>query len=283
MEFKERARAVRNVAALWKLPAFVAPGHFYSPIPSREDYERALAAPTPTSIPGIDLRAEQQLALATQLAPLVKDVTAGPRYRPANGQYPSADAAVYTAMLSHFKPSRVVEIGSGFSSAIALDVADRQNLATQFTFIEPFPERLDAALTDADRARVTIHRKIVQDVDAAAFDALNSGDFLFIDSTHVSKAGSDVNNLFFEVLPLVPSGTVVHVHDIPWPFEYHREWFEQGRAWNEAYLLRAFLAFNNQFEILLFNSWLSQEHPDTFRPFRVGTDGEPAAIWLRRI
>ena len=65
-----------------------------------------------------------------------------------------------------------------------------------------------------------------------------------------------MNYLLFQVLPRLRPGVVVHVHDVMWPFEYPREWVLEGRAWNEAYLVRAFLQYNDVFDILLFNSYV---------------------------
>ena len=82
------------------------------------------------------------------------------------------------------------------------------------------------------------------------FKSLEKDDILFVDSSHVSKVGSDTHYLFFEVMPTLSSGVLVDVHDIFWPFEYPADWIREGRAWNEAYLLRAFLSFNPAFKII---------------------------------
>ncbi len=94
------------------------------------------------------------------------------------------------------------------------------------------------------------------------FDVLEAGDILFIDSSHVSKVGSDVNLLFFDVLPRLRPGVWVHVHDIGYPFEYSREWIFEGRAWNEAYLLHAMLIENPHWDIELWCNYLSEKHAD---------------------
>ena len=105
----------------------------------------------------------------------------------------------------------------------------------------------------------------------------------FVDSTHVGKIGSDVNYLFNEILPSLQPGVVVHVHDIFYPFEYPRYWIEEGRAWNEAYMLRCFLQYNSAFNILLWNHFLAQFHSAYFQehmPLCLANTG--ASIWLRR-
>ena len=107
-----------------------------------------------------------------------------------------------------------------------------------------------------------------------------AGDILIIDSSHVAKTGSDVNYLYFDVLPRLVPGVLVHVHDIGFPFEYPRSWVAEGRSWNEAYLLRAFLTFNSDYRIELWNGCLHALHDDAFAqcpPVRGGSQ-----IWLRR-
>jgi hypothetical protein len=95
--------------------------------------------------------------------------------------------------------------------------------------------------------------------------------------------GSDVNYLVFEVLPRVQPGVLVHIHDIYWPFEYPAEWVLEGRSWNEGYLLRAFLQYNEAFDILLFNNYLGHRHGDFMRevmPLFMKNDG--GSLWLQR-
>ncbi|HEY0640481.1 MAG TPA: class I SAM-dependent methyltransferase [Pseudonocardiaceae bacterium] len=288
------ARGVRGAAAALRRPLWVPPGHYYSPIAGPSDVDRALAraGDTGAAVPGVDLRADAQRALVTELAPLWADLpdelpmtaATGWRYHQVNAMFGLADAAVYSAMLRHLRPRRVIEVGSGFSSAIALDTADRWLPEVSFTFVEPYPERLLGLLDERDRARTTLLRAPVQDVPLSTYDALCPGDLLFVDSTHVSKAGSDVNWLVFEVLPRLADGVVVHFHDVFWPFEYPREWLREGRGWTENYLLRAFLAYNTRFEILLFNSWLWQaERELVARTLPATLDQHPGGIWLRKV
>jgi hypothetical protein len=96
-------------------------------------------------------------------------------------------------------------------------------------------------VTAEDRHRITVIPQRLQDVELSTFKALGPNDILFVDSTHVAKVNSDVNRLFFEILPALSTGVYVHIHDIFYPFEYPRQWIDHGRAWNEMYLLRTFL------------------------------------------
>jgi hypothetical protein len=112
---------------------------------------------------------------------------------------------------------------------------------------------------------------------------LEANDILFIDSSHVSKAGSDVNHLFFTVLPRLKPGVLVHVHDVFYPFEYPLGWLRQGRAWNELYLLRAFLQYNTAFEMLFFNSFLWKHHKEQLAAKLPRMATNPGgSIWLRK-
>jgi len=286
------ARGVRAAAAVLRRPLWVPPGHYYSPIADRADIDRAMAVADDrsdaTALPGVDLREAAQRELAARLSvhwPQVPTARIdGWRYHPDNPMFGLADAAIYHSMLRELRPGRVIEVGSGFSSAIALDTADRHLPELDLTFVEPYPDRLLGLLTDTDRRRSRLIRSAVQDVPLDTYDALADGDILFIDSTHVSKVGSDVNWLVFEVLPRLADGVIVHFHDIFWPFEYPRQWLEEGRGWTENYLLRAFLSYNDRFQVLLFNSWVWRAEIDLVRATLPNTvDQVPGGIWLRKV
>ena len=258
------------------------PGHFHSPVPDLEEVRARDAEifDRPAELTGIDLRADAQLALVDELGryaadqPFGAEPTDGLRYHYDNDYFGWGDGLVLFCMLRHLRPARVVEVGSGFSSALMLDTAERfLDPAPDLVLIEPNPERLQDLLRDGDRERVTLLHRPVQAVDRALFDRLEPGDMLFIDSSHVIKIGSDVNQLLLEVVPRLRPGVHIHVHDIIWPFEYARKWVYQGRAWNEAYLLRALLVGNPRLRIELWSSQLAACHKE-----RVGA---ALPLWLR--
>jgi hypothetical protein len=269
------------------------PGHFYSPIPALEEIERdrdRIFAPPPTQLPGIDLNGEYQLALVEAFAPYHDDMPfaderqPGLRYWFRNPAYSYTDAIFLHAMIRHHRPRRIIEVGSGYSSCVTLDTNERWfDNTIACTFVEPYPKLLRSLLAPDDEKRIEIIGERVQDVPVARFRELQGNDILFIDSTHVSKTGSDVNYLFFEVLPALAPGVLVHVHDIFYPFEYPSRWVMEGRAWNENYLLRAFLQFNTAFRIELFANWLATFHREVLLarlPKCAGNLG--GNIWLRR-
>jgi len=206
------------------------------------------------------------------------------RYYYENNYYSYSDAIMLHCMMRLKKPRKIIEVGSGYSSAVMLDTNERHlNHEIEFKFIEPYPDRLNSLILPSDRSSIEIVKKRVQDVPISVFQELGDGDFLFIDSTHVCKTGSDVNYLLFDVLPTLNSGVYVHIHDIFFPFEYPREWVFGGRSWNEIYILRAFLSFNSQFTIEMMNTYLEHRYPRRFferMPLCMKNTG--GSIWLRR-
>lgn len=295
---RRRARAalagLRDDAAAWFPDATPAPGwpagHFYSPIPDLEDIRRRegdLFGPAPAQLPAIDLRDEAQLALLDELVvfqdeqPWGEDARAGLRYRFDNPNFQHGEALALYGMLRRLQPRRIVEVGSGWSSCAMLDVNHRfLSGQTACVFVEPYPKLLRELTSGED---LDIRAAPVQDVGLELFTSLQDSDVLFIDSSHVAKAGSDVNHLVHEVLPRLHPGVVVHVHDILYPFEYPSDWVLQGRAWNEAYVLRAFLAFNSAYRIELFLSHLATHHHEALAaalPLALKSPG--SSLWLRR-
>lgn len=246
------------------------PGHYYSPVVDTEELRRHFKVDRLQPIGGLrglDLDEAALLEHFDTLAPYIAmhrfplAKQDGERYFIENGIYPLGDAIILAAMTAHYRPQRVIEIGSGFSTACMLDAVERHGLETRFTCIEPYPDRLRRTLTPADAERVTIVEAMVQTVDPAIVETLGRGDILFIDSTHVAKTGSDVCFEIFELLPRLAPGVLVHIHDIQYPFEYPDIWiFDKRWSWNEIYMVRAFLMYNSRFRVLAFNGWLGTHH-----------------------
>ena len=229
------------------------------------------------------------IALWETLLPLMTTcpfpTTAAPgfRYYFENAFFGFGDGLVLHALLRSQPPKRFIEIGSGFSSACAVDTIDTfLGGACELTFIEPFPERLLGVLgVRASQARIL--NVPVQAVPLEIFDELEAGDILFIDSSHVMRTGSDVCFELFEILPRLARGVRVHIHDMGWPFEYPEEWIlEQNRSYNEAYGVRAFLCDNPHWKIVFFNDYFARfELPRIQRTFsQVSNFG--GSLWLER-
>lgn len=285
-----RLRALGSSEAPW-----VPPGHFYSPLPSASDLrarETAIWGVIPSALPGIDLNATGQIGLLEQLKPYYSDFedvaltqTTNWRYSPHNDFMPFADAFFLHALMRALKPRRIIEVGSGYSTCVMLDTNERfLDRPVALTCIEPHPERLFGLLRPDDRARMEVIGTPVQLVSVDHFSALEAGDMLFIDSTHTVKTGGDVNYLFFEALPRLAPGVYVHIHDIWYPFEYPREWVFEGRAWNEAYLVRAFLQHNHAFSIMLSSHYLALTQAELLaRDFPLCLRMSGCSLWLTRM
>jgi predicted O-methyltransferase YrrM len=283
----------KNIEDWARFVRHAPPGHFYSPIPSFSEVlsrSSALFGAFPEALPGIDLNENSQERLFRTLCEILKDENLplepeeGWRYCASNGFYGLADGLMLHAMIRWLQPRRIVEVGSGWSSALILDTVDRHLGGDErLTFVEPFPERLHRLMRHGDSARVTIHEQPVQRVSQGIFEALEPGDLLFIDSSHVVTIGSDVPHLVGRILPILPSGVVVHVHDIFWPFEIPPKWFEEGRLWAEPYMWRAFLTSNQDWEIMLFNHWFVNARTALVSDLlpRMLTGGA-CSLWLRR-
>jgi hypothetical protein len=237
-------------------------GHYYSPVVDPDELAKSSFGKQrkPDELLCIDFNYEKMkpliaTALTARTMSLPEEATPEFRYYVNNDMFGIGDAIVLSAFLSHFKPANWIEVGSGFSSAILLDTLDRDStLKTKVVFIEPNTDRLEALIRQEDRERVSIIKSIVQDVPLETYEILGAGDVLFLDTTHISKTGSDVNHEVFQILPRLKPGVIVHFHDVFDVLEYPDEWiYKENRSWNEQYLLRAFLMYNDNFEVLYAN------------------------------
>jgi hypothetical protein len=196
-------------------------------------------------------------------------------------------------MLRRLKPKKVIEVGSGFSSSVTLDTNELFfNNSINCIFIEPYPERLKSLLKENDKGSVRILERKLQEIPLNVFRELSENDILFIDSTHVAKFNSDVNYIIHTILPALAKGVYIHFHDIFFPFEYPKGWLLANRSWNEVYILRAFLEYNEHFKIILFNSYIQERakeklferFPLLYKDrFDVGHKNTGASIWIKKV
>jgi hypothetical protein len=278
----------------WKAGQEFFPGHFHSPIPNQADIQginRRSGNRDVSAISGIDLDWDAQETLFRELVGFYDELPfsetesrkGAHRYYFENGFYSYADGILFYGLLRHLRPARIIEVGSGFSSCLALDVNELfLGGSVQCTFIEPNPQRLNQNLRRQDVDRVNIVAQNVQTVDLSMFVHLERNDILFIDSSHVAKAGSDVNFLLFEVLPTLKPGVWIHIHDVFFPFEYPEDWLSGGRFWNEAYMIRCLLMNSEAFRIRLWGDALCalrREFVQSLMPLCLRNTG--AGIWIQ--
>jgi predicted O-methyltransferase YrrM len=290
----------------------VSPNHYYWPVPDFRELE-ARAWPADEDPIGLDLAYARQLDFLETIVPQYApewEADAAPFFRVgyhySNGFFETVDAEIAYTLVRHFKPRRIVEVGGGFSSRV-LAAALEMNLEIdgvrgELITIDPFPDRFPKkALSD----RVHLIPQTIQAIDLDVFLRLESGDFLFLDSSHVVGIGSDVVREYLEILPRVTSGVLVHAHDIFIPADYPREAVLHNLAfWSEQYLLQALLMFNPQFEVVWGSSAMQSREPEALekafphwrqsyihmpagkRRFLPTRDGErvwPSSFWMRKL
>jgi hypothetical protein len=289
-------RARRAVSRFLDNPflTWAPPGHYYSPIPdiaTLRQRRRVLFDRSRAQLPGIDMNESGQLALIEGFAEYYRDLpfprtkTEPFRYYFENSQFSYADAIGLYCMIRHQRPRRIVEVGSGFSSVLMLDTNERFfDGSISLTIVDPLPRNLLSLLKDGDRNACRLVEKPLEEADIDKIAPLAEGDILFVDSSHIVKIGSDVHYLMTEMIPGLPSGVLVHFHDVFWPFEYPEQWVFEGRAWNEDYFLRAFLQFNASFQIVLFNHYIGLFHQDALRRcLPLSLDSIGGSLWIKRV
>lgn len=267
--------------------------HYYEPLfnPARLKRDLRLSR----TLPAVNLRLPQAVRLVTSFrygsefrnVTMQRDSVGAevPTFALGNVSFESGDADMWYSVIRHFKPKRIIEIGSGHSTlvaraAIAVNSREDRGYTCDHVCIEPF----ENAWLEACGARV--HRALVEDLPTHFFQDLGENDVLFIDSSHMIRPQGDVVFEYLELLPTLRSGVIVHIHDIFTPRDYLPRWLiTEKRFWNEQYLLEAFLSFNAEFEVLLPVNHLHHEAYEVLaaacadhQPSR-----EPGSFYIRRI
>lgn len=288
LSFSRAKRWLMRKVPGWSKESAFPPGHFYSPLVDIDGFTRHVDAYTDKARAhwekaGLDLQAHIGLHYEFLESAKLSRTLEQPRYSNQNVYFYQADAFTAAGIIRKFRPNRVVEIGSGFSSAAMLDCCQAVGLNTQFDFIDPFPDRLEAILTNEDRQKHKVHARFVQDMPTSVFATLSKDDILFVDSSHVLKVGSDLEDIFLRILPTLDAGVIVHFHDVFYPTPYPVDWVESGRAWNEALVLQVLLLNSNLFEVIFFNSFFASVARELLCECNPEfLDGIPASIWLRK-
>jgi predicted O-methyltransferase YrrM len=197
-----------------------------------------------------------------------------------NNWFECVDAEMLYAVVRHFHPKRIIEVGSGFSTRLIRKAIGDGGLSTQLTCIDPQPRVMVQAYADnhiASRVEALSPSSIVEQ--------LGENDILFIDSSHEIVQAGDVPFLFLEVLPRLRTNVLVHVHDIFFPFDYPERVLDQRWNWNEQYLVHAFLAYNPAFELLWPASYMwARWKQEVLEHIPVVSMGNlPSSLWLKKV
>jgi hypothetical protein len=178
-----------------------------------------------------------------------------------NGWYNTPDAEIYAAMIFERRPRRIVEVGAGFSTLVARATIGHAGLETKITVVDPAP-RTDVQASADECLRLPVENSSIGQRDWA------EGDVLFIDSSHICRTRGDIPYLFCQLIPRLPRGVLVHVHDVYLPFDYPNNC--DPLCYTEQYVLHALLAHSPRYRTVLASHWLSRRHTrrmqDTFSP-----------------
>lgn len=239
--------------------------HYYQPlINPKKHLKKSLREDR--YLPGIDLNVSEQLELLKKFRyneellriPLKKPYKRDFYYD--NGSFESGDAEYLYNMIRYYKPKKIIEIGSGYSTLMAVKAIEKNKQENDLynckhICIEPYEM---SWLKDLE---VELIRERVEDVNLEIFKSLDKDDILFIDSSHIIRPQGDVLFEYLEVLPNLNKGVLIHIHDIFTPKDYPDEWvYKEHRLWNEQYLLEAFLTCNTNFKIIGALNYLINNH-----------------------
>ncbi len=289
--------AIRKTFSIWeKLGFHVYANRFDSPIPDTRILKETIWLNL-SELVGINLNWEKQFELLTVFRanfkneydkfPKNKTLT-NHEYYLNNRNFGSIDAEILYCMIRHFKPKRIFEIGSGYSTFLSAQAIQKNKQINpryncELVAIEPFPTHV---LSAGFPGLSELKAKRVQEIPLSEFQKLEENDILFVDSSHLLTIGSDVHYIYLEIIPRLKKGVLVHFHDIFWPHEYEKEWVLKDHIfWNEQYLLQSFLAFNDSFEVLWTGNYMKFKYPykleAAFNSFNQ-EESWPCSLWMRR-
>ncbi len=244
-------------------------------------------------LPGIDMNIHEQLELLSkfnyndEMKNIPIEKSAKTEYYFNNGSYCSGDAEYLYNIIRYIKPRKIIEIGSGYSTLMAINAVKKNNAENsdykcEQICIEPYEQPW------LEKTGVKVIREKAENLKTEFYGQLNANDILFIDSSHIIRPQGDVLFEYQEILPILKKGVYVHVHDIFTPKDYLDEWiFKEHLLWNEQYLLESFLTFNTKYKIIGALNFLSHNYRKELEsccPVFAEQEGrEPGAFWMKTI
>lgn len=264
------------------------------PIPENSDMKYAAIS----ELPGLNIDPDKCLAfLDKTVLKYKKEFNAFPTdesvngYHLLNNSFMAIDGNAYYSLVRELKPKTIIEIGSGFSTKLAVE-AVRKNYSesspnADLISIEPYPPEFLTKYKE-----IKLYKKPVQEIGLEIFESLGENDILFIDSSHALKSGGDVWYEYCEILPRLKPGVYVHIHDISLPKPYPRIYFDDMLYWNEQYMLQAYLINNSKIEIVWPGNYLMCNYKDkmeaAFEPEyklmrKKFPHSEPSSFWFKTI
>lgn len=239
----------------------ILPDHYYVPVSNILELNKDRSWQKKSNLVGIQINLEQQIANIRKIVlPFKEEYKKGDLYNKAiklnaGPGYGVIEAQALYGVVKYYSPKKIIEIGSGVSTYIMLN-AGAKNLIC----IEPYPSNFLKNNTN-----LNLIKKKLQHCDEKVFEDLSYGDFLFIDSTHALKIGSDVSKIYLDIIPKLKPGVIIHIHDIFFPYNFQRDANNTMFQWLETQMLQALLVNNSKIEILFCMSHLHYEHPNELK------------------
>jgi len=275
--------------ALLQVGVFPIRNHYYEPQFDFREPHKDFSLDR--NLPGIKLNKEMQLTylekytFSKELEDTALDKSGELTFYLNNGSFGPGDAEYWYQIIRSIKPKKIIEVGSGNSTLMAIKAIEKNKAEDsaymcEHTCIEPYE------MPWLEKTDVSVLRKKVEEVEISFFSQLEENDILFIDSSHVIRPQGDVLFEYLELLPTLNKGVIVHVHDIFLPKNYSQTWLqEKVTFWNEQYLLEAFLSHNDSWEIIGALNYLSHNHFDDLKrvtPFLTPAH-EPGSFYMKKI
>ena len=280
----------------WQKGEFsIYPNHYYSPIPdltklSDQDIERrsnmkGIKFDTAAMLKLVETFRKKYAAEYAVFNDAPKDESKK-KFFFGNSAFGRVDAEILHCMVRHFAPKRFIEIGSGNSSMItaaACELNRAEGRRTVFSLVEPYPNDL---FFGAVPGIARLNEKDIRECPLRMFEELEAGDMLFIDSSHVIRCGNDVEYIYFEIIPRLRPGVMIHIHDIFLPRRYPIHWLkEEFIFWNEQYLVEAMLIHNPSYKVLWAGCHVHLQHAGKLKKAFPGYDPNvncPGSLWIVR-
>lgn len=275
--------------ALIRIGVFPITRHYYEPQFDHRRPKRPFSEER--ELPGIDWNIPGQLEMlarfqyAEELAGIPMHRADGAEFHFNNGFFESGDAEYWYQLIRTVKPKRIIEIGSGFSTMMAMRALRKNREISaghqcEHICVEPYEQRW------LEKSGARVIRQRVEDIQPDWLLELDENDVLFIDSSHIIRPEGDVLFEYLQLLPRLRRGVIVHVHDIFSPRNYLSQWLrEDVWFWNEQYLLEAFLTQNPSWKVLGAVNLLHHRQYDELKrvaPY-LTPEREPGSFYIQRI
>jgi hypothetical protein len=265
----------------------ILPSNFYSTIPSIKEIDNSFEynsdePPFLNDQIFIDQKLQDTLNKMSPFAVEFNPPEEGDEVNPEfffwkNRMFSHNDALAYYCMIRSVKPANIIEIGSGFSTLVALEAVGINGSGNIYC-IEPYPKEFLK-----NERRISLLPMKAQEIQVQFLnDILKDGDFLFIDSTHTVKSGSDCLHIYLRLLPAVRRNIWVHVHDVYLPWGMPKHWLiEKQYFWTEQYLLLALLTDNPKVSVIYGSAYSMARHKEQMETLMNGkyTAGG-SSIWF---